>query len=140
MKKILFTLSAFVLVLTSCDKEEDEPALTMDMIAGTYTLVSMKMKAGSNPEVDVTSYLDNCEKDDTQTFAANGVYTYTDAGVQCSPSVNATSTWSLPNVTTLILDGQSMTIKSFDGDKLELSETYTDMGTTYTRTMMLDKQ
>lgn len=141
MKKILFALSAFALVLTSCDKDEDDNSeVTTENLAGAYKLVSMKMKVNNGPEMDVTSSIDDCSRDDIQTLLVNGTYTITDAGVQCSPTTTDSGTWSLQNTTTILIDSDPFTIKSWDGDKLEITETYTDQGITYTVTVLMDKQ
>jgi hypothetical protein len=141
MKKLLFALSAFALVATACNKDDEDPAeVTTENIAGTYKFVSLKLRSGNGPDVDITSQMDACEIDDTQTFNTNGTYNYADAGTQCSPAGDYSGTWSLQNTTTIIMDGDSYTIKSFDGDKLEISYSETDQGVTYTSTVMLDKQ
>lgn len=143
MKKILFALSAFALVLTSCGKDdEDKSEVTMENVAGTYKVQSATVQMGTGgPTMDIVAQMDACERDDTQTLNVNGTYTTADAGTQCNPPTPPDSgTWSLPSTTTITMDGETYTITSFDGDKLSVSQTYTDQGITYTVNMTLDKQ
>jgi hypothetical protein len=141
MKKILLSISAIVLLVTACKKDdEDTVAVTKENIAGAYKLGSLKLKIGSAPEQDITSQVDDCAKDDIQTFLVNETYNYTDAGVQCSPAGDDTGTWNLPSTTTMVIDGESYTINKFDGKVLEISTTEVINGTSYTSTATLNKQ
>jgi hypothetical protein len=142
MRKILFALSAFAVVITSCDKNEDEEKeVTRENIAGTYKVESMTAQIGSSgPSADLYSQLEACQKDDTQVLSANGTYAYNDEGTECSPSNDATGTWSLPSTTQITMDGDTYTIKSFDGDKLTITDSYTDQGITYNLSLVMDKQ
>ncbi len=102
MKKILFALSAFVLLVTSCKKDEDEPiAVTKENIAGSYKLQTLKLKIGSSAESDITTQIPACERDDIQTFNVNNTYTSSDAGIQCSPPGDYSGTWSLVSTTVM---------------------------------------
>ncbi len=141
MRKILLGLSAVVLLATACKKDDDETiAITKENIAGAYKLESLKLKQGTSPEADITSQIDDCQKDDIQTFLVNETYTYTDAGVVCSPAGDDSGTWSLPSTTSMIIDGDTYVLNSYDGSRLVLSYTETIMGTTYTTTVTMKKQ
>ena len=138
---MLIALSAFAMLLAGCEKdEEDQAELTMTSLAGTYKVLSMTAQFGtSGPAIDIYSQMDACQKDDSQVLNANGTYSYMDDGTECSPSNDATGTWSVVN-TTITMDGDTYTIESFDGDKLTVSSPYVFQGTTYTLTVVMDKQ
>jgi len=94
----------------------------MASVAGGYKITAYTYKASpSAPEQDYFSvFTDPCERDDIITLNVNGNYTYTDAGVTCSPPGDATGTWSISG-TTMNLDGDLSTVESFDCKNLVLS-------------------
>lgn len=112
--------SAVLLVaFSSCKKDSSEATceLNATSIQGTYKLTSVKYKlTSSTPEVEVFTngaWYDACERDDTYTFGASNVATYTDAGTACTPNGSQTGTWSLSG-SALSLNGTSYgTVSSF---------------------------
>lgn len=144
MKKLFFA-GALALVFVSCKKEKDEAAaeiITMQSLAGTYTLGSVTMKVAGGTEENITdATMEPCEKDDKLTLNANGSFTNADAGTACDPTTDATGTWSLTsNNTKIVMDGEESTIQSFNNGVLKIGETGTMNGTNYTITFTLNKQ
>lgn len=136
MKKILLCVSAAVMFLTSCEKEEDEPTNvtpTIANIAGTY-----KITGATAGGVNVFSQYSACEKDDTHTLstyaspATTGTYTLIDAGTQCSPTTADSGTWELLSTTSIDINGITYTITSFNGTTLQV--TFNFQGTAYSET------
>jgi hypothetical protein len=121
MKKIL-TLVFAACIFVSCDKDDDDAPCTTNAasIAGTYKTIASTYKETptSDPE-DALADLEPCEKDDLQTFKTDGTYEAKDAGTVCDPSTDDAGTWSVSG-TNLIIDGDPVTIKSFDCKTLVL--------------------
>lgn len=145
MKKSIIAFSCLALLFGSCKKDKDEnPAVTTENIAGTYTLGSVTIKTGASAEQDYTAayYDEACERDDQIVLNANGTAAYTDAGVKCDPAGDETGTWALTsNNTRISFDGtDEMSIVSFDGKVLKIGETDNSSGTTITYTITLNKQ
>ena len=144
MKKLLFA-SALALVLVSCKKDKDEAAadpITMQSLAGTYTLGSVTMKVSGGAEENITdATMEPCEKDDRMTLNANGAFSNEDAGTACDPSTAATGTWSLAsNNTKIVVDGEESTIQSFTNGVLKISQSGEMSGVNYTVIFTLNKQ
>lgn len=136
MKRILLCVSAAVLLLTACDKDEDEPANvtpTTTNVAGSY-----KITAASVNGADVFGQYEACEKDDIHTFAAysspatSGTYTLTDAGTVCSPTTADSGTWTLVNSTSIDINGLVYNIVSFNNSTMVVSFSFG--GATYQET------
>ena len=137
MKKILLGSMLLALVSTSCKKDDAKCDRNMANISGSYHLTSLKYKASSSSsEVDLYPLQDACQKDDVITLSANGVFTYTDAGVACSPNGTYSSTWSLSG-NTVTIDGDASTITSFDCKTLVINKT--DVGTGESSTITIVK-
>lgn len=133
MKKMLIAFSALTLVFTACKKDKDEvPAditPTQQNLVGTYTLAKITISSNGSAEQDVTTQMtEACERDDQQKLNADMTYNYIDAGTVCNPSGTDAGTWSLTNGA-LVIDGYPMTIRRFNGQTIEFTETF--MGTTY---------
>jgi hypothetical protein len=128
MKKSILALSVFSLLFTACKKDKDEPANvtpTVQNLSGRYKLAQIAAKVGSSPEQNVTdSYLESCEKDDIYTLNVNLTLAYQDAGTVCNPSESYDSDWKLNSSTSIELDGDTYTIRKFNGTSLELTENY----------------
>lgn len=144
MKKLLFA-SAMALVLVSCKKDKDEdtaPAISMESLAGTYTLGSITVKVGNGPEENITdSQMEPCEKDDKLTLSSNGTFSNQDAGTTCDPTTAGTGTWSLTsNNTKIVMDGEESTIQSFNNGVLKIGETDNSTGVAITYTVTMNKQ
>jgi hypothetical protein len=138
MKKILFLSVLISLVVGSCKKDE-KCEIKVSKIAGSYKIVAIKYKlTSSSPEVDGMFFLDACTRDDLDVLNENGSYNHQDAGTACTPANNYSGTWAL-NGTTLVIDGETSTIQSFDCSQLVL--VITDWDTSGDRaTFTLQKQ
>jgi len=115
-------LALSLVFLFSCkDKDEDLCTTTTASVAGSYKITGVSYKENANAnEVDYFAVWtpDACERDDIITFNSNGTYQYTDAGVDCSPSGNDVGTWALAGTTSMTIDGDAVTLESFDCRKL----------------------
>ena len=70
MKKITLLLCAFALVLTSCNKDDDNNEATQDQLIGTW-------KFYKSFENDVEDELETCETEETVVISADGTYSWT---------------------------------------------------------------
>ena len=142
MKKTIIAFVAIVTLATSCKKDKNEQtAVTKENLAGTYKIASVKMQVNGGAEQDITtSYYEACELDDLQTLKTDMTYLNVDAGVQCSPAGDFSGTWDLPNNTTIVLDGFSLTIKSLTGSQLVVGDSETSGGVTTSYAITLNKQ
>lgn len=125
MKKVVLSLSVMALLETACKKDVDTPEAitpTKENLTGSYLLSKITAQTANAPEYPVTNYMDSCQRDDI--FKLNADYTYqvVDAGMQCGG--NYSDTWSLVNASTIVLEGDTYTIRRFDGKTLELTEDY----------------
>lgn len=139
MKKVLFALSALVILATSCKKDKDDDAQvtpTTQNLAGTYKVTKIEMQVTGQPAVDMTSQfnsqLEPCQKDNVHKLNADLTYQWVDAGTKCDPDESYSDTWSLTNSTTIVVDDATYTIKSFNGSTLVLSEDMGGAATIYT--------
>lgn len=123
MKKMFFALSVVALLATSCKKDDAEKSsnvtATKENLTGSYMLSKVAAQVGSYPESDVTNvYLEQCDRDDIYKLNADDTYQVVDAGEQCDNDYQGD--WSLTNATTIVIDGDTYTIRKFDGKSLEL--------------------
>lgn len=86
-----------------------------------------------------TAFYQACEIDDTYTFNANNTYTYSDAGVSCSPDGSGSGTWSI-SANKFIWDGDTqnpLSIVFFSSTKMihNYSSTFQQGGVTYNFTV-----
>ena len=126
MKKLLVAAIVTLVVFSSCDKDDDSDCeTTMATLAGSYKLTSAKYKqSASSPELDALILLDACEKDDLYVLAANGGFSYQDAGTACVPNGSFTGgQWTLTGNTINLNGLYSGTIQSFDCTNLVFSDT-----------------
>lgn len=131
--RISFYLLLLVAGFTSCKKDDKKVTeISMANIAGTYKFTLMTYQYNNDPVENILQDLDACDQDNTVTFKVNSTYSYADIGLVCSPSSAHDGTWAVPNTTTLELDGESMTIDSFDGSNLKVTNIYTSAGSTET--------
>lgn len=138
MKKVFFALTAMVVLAAACKKEDDQQSVTptKENLVGSYKVTKVVVSAnGQTQEVtNNDAYTEPCERDDIHKLNADGTYEWVDAGVQCDPTFPYTGTWSLINSTTLEVDGEASTIKSFDGKNLVISDNYNGFAEIYTYT------
>ena len=126
MKK-LFLFPALYILFASCQKDPAKDCSFSEAnLAGSYKIVSMKYKASAIAlEVDYLTLLEACEKDDVLTINKDHTYTYTDAGIACSPNGSDNGTWAISG-DTIIIDGDSATVQNFDCSGFALVVTDTD--------------
>jgi hypothetical protein len=126
MLKHLLTICSFLLLISSCKKDDDDnndpTAITKENLSANYKMVSGVGKLGLL-EIDVMNnddFFDACQRDDIITLKQDFTYTTTDAGVTCTPSTTEDGVWALPNTSTIIIDGETFTILSFNGTELKI--------------------
>ena len=136
MKKSILALSMLALVFASCKKDKtDEPVTpTKENLTGSYKLTAVKMTSGTST-LDLFLLMDACDKDDSYLLNADNSYSVKDDGTMCSPSNDYTGgNWSLVNSTTINIDGEVGTIKSWNGKTLVVEAT--ELGTIYSQTFV----
>ncbi|HEU4469961.1 MAG TPA: lipocalin family protein [Flavisolibacter sp.] len=127
MKAIFSCLAAFVLLSsTSCKKDDDDPkpvTPTKENLTGSYKLTAATVAGVNifNNSNESMNLYEACQRDDVYKLNADLSYQVADEGTQCSPSGSYTGTWSFVNSTTIVLDGETATITSFDGKNLSVS-------------------
>jgi hypothetical protein len=133
MKKTILALSVFSLLFASCKKDnKNEPVTpTKENLTGTYKLSAFSMTSNGTT-TDLIMFMDACDKDDLYKLNTDYSYNVQDAGVVCSPSNDYSGSWSLVNSTTINIDGDVGTIKSWNGKTLVVEGT--DSGVTYSIT------
>jgi hypothetical protein len=143
-KRLVILVAAFVLLATSCKKDEEPPAVEINVqnLAGTYRISKIGVSVGGAAEEDVTRFLlEDCEKDDLLTLDPNLTYTFVDAGTTCDSSINVAGKWSLSGKDTMVFDDTtSFMIRRFDGTNLELNHTDTVNNITANYTQYFIKQ
>jgi len=136
MKKMILALTVFTVVFTSCKKDnKNEPVTpTKENLTGTYKLTAFTMTSGTST-LDLFLMMDACDKDDSYKLNADNSYTIKDDGVVCAPSNDYTGgSWSLVNSTTININGEVGTIKSWNGKTLVVEGT--DSGMIYSQTFV----
>jgi hypothetical protein len=133
---LIISLATF----SSCKKDKDAPAISIQSISGSYKLGAWTYQENQMPPDDLIQYMDDCEKDDIINFKTDKTFTNTDAGVQCMPPGGYNGDWDLPSTTKIILDGEEHTLDSFDGTTLKVSQSETLSGVTEVYRMTLVKQ
>ena len=134
MKKSILALTMLSLVFVSCDKDDkDEPVTpTKENLTGSYKLTAFTVANGGTSLDFFNTVMEACDRDDIYKLNSDMSYGVQDAGTVCSPDNNYTGgTWSITG-TTINLDGESGTIKSWDNKTLVVEQV--DAGTTYTQT------
>lgn len=123
MKKTILALSMLV-VLASCKKDKDEPAAitpTVANLTGNYKITASTMTGGGST-VDIFNndmFYEPCMRDDIYRLNANMSYAITDAGTVCNPPGDYSGgTWALTSTSTIDMDGEEFTIKSWNGTTL----------------------
>ncbi len=125
-KTTIIVLSVFILF--SCKKKnENNCTITAAAIAGPYKITAATYKANATAaETDYFNFLfEPCERDDVYTFNAAGTYQLADVGIICTPSGRDNGTWSLSGTTVMTIDGDPVTLESFDCKQLILVNTDT---------------
>lgn len=131
MKKIIIAVT-IITVIAACKKNDDNNTptnltVTKANIAGTYKVTAATFTPnGTTVDVDVfsdTGVYKTCKKDDLLKFDTASFYTYTDAGIVCSPNGStAPSIYSL-SANTLTYAGKDYTVASLTTAQLIITRT-----------------
>lgn len=129
MKHLLLIFGVFLLLLTSCQKENDDPNNTKKdlLTSAAWKLVSFKVTVGTVTE-EVFDTFEPCSTDDLITFRADNTVLLDEGLTKCEPDdpQNTTGTWSFSeNETKLTINGEIATILALTGTELKLSSTVT---------------
>lgn len=137
---LAFSIAIVIVVFfcASCKKSSNSTStptctLSATSLIGTWGYKSITyQKTSTSPIVDILddpTQFPVCQKDNTTTYSANGVFSYGDAGVMCSPNSSYTSTWTLSNNTILVSSiAHELTVTSFDCQTMVI--TVSDFDTT----------
>ena len=142
MKKPLLGLCSIILLVAACNKSKTAaPVVTVEDIAGSYKITSIKVSISGGPFVD-GDYRDQCQKDDVIELKADGTFIYHDLGTVCQPPGDMTSTWQLDGNTISSPDDDEINgdITSFDGSSMEVTAVSNGGGTNTTVKSTLKKQ
>ena len=98
---IIFIVFSCASCKKSSNSTETTCTLSASSLAGTWSYKSITyQKTPSSPVISILNdptQVPVCQKDNTNTFSANGGWSYNDVGVICSPSASVTGTWTLNN-------------------------------------------
>jgi hypothetical protein len=99
MKKLFFASVTFILVFSSCKKDDPTPTcqLSNTTILGTYktTASTVQANATATPVDDFATW-DACQKDDLMTFNAAGTVSTSEGATSCTPpNTSVTANWTL---------------------------------------------
>jgi len=132
------------IIFVSCHKDRDSnPAKTKTelLTAGTWKYTA----ATINPAYDyygdgttvtnIFEIMKTCEKDDFETYKANGIWEYREGPTECDPTdpQDFSLPWSFTaNETKLLVGSDELTILELTATTLKLRYTFEDAGNTYT--------
>src|SRR5215204_3959035 len=135
MKKLLLTLTVATLILAGCEKDKPSFVTSKESLVGTYRLTAVTVNNVNvfNNANDDLNLFEPCDRDNQMKLNADESYQLMDAGVACNPSSSDSGTWNFVNATSLKVDGDPVTINSFDGKTLVISESFS--GATMITTM-----
>lgn len=143
------------LALSSCTKDVNEVtpppptnpdksvAVTKESVSGKYVVTAITLGDGGLVERDITTEVmpDECQRDDSYDLQLDGTLTYTDEGNQCTNTRPLTTgTWDLVTASEITIDGETHTIKSFNGKDLITQDQRNYNGDMRTITTFYQKQ
>jgi hypothetical protein len=140
MKKLFLGAMALSLLAVSC-KKDDTPANvtpTKENLTGSYKLTAMTVQGNNvfdNANDNMNIY-ESCQRDDIYKLNADMTYQVVDAGTVCNPDGSYDGTdWELLANNQISLDGNTLTITSFDGKTLKVtgSQAGITMNSTYVK-------
>ena len=122
---IAFSIAIIIIVFScaSCKKSSNSTdttcTLSASSLAGTWSYKNITyQKTPTSPVVNILgdpTQFAACQKDNTNTFSANGGWSYNDLGVICSPNASIIGTWTLSNnIIQLSALGFPWPVTSFD--------------------------
>ena len=124
MFKPCLAITAVLLFIgfTACKKSQSTSnAKTVQNLAGSYNLTALVWTQGII-SVNVYDSLIPCEKDNVIQLNTDLTVNFHDAGIVCSPPLDANGHWRLSaNADSLYLDTTASFIKSWDGKTLVLT-------------------
>ncbi|HTQ63498.1 MAG TPA: lipocalin family protein [Puia sp.] len=137
---LLLTGVVSILLAVSCKKSSsDSSAITVQNLAGTYTLTALTVTIAPLPPQNIIDSVPACQRDDQYKLNTDLTYDYIDAGIKCTPSGDGTGVWSLSG-NTIVIDTTQSTIQKFDGRTLVINTNVNFMGIAATTTETLTKQ
>lgn len=156
MRKITLMIAALAFLTVSSCKKEDEKTTTPTksktelLTAKAWKLTAMTVNPGITPVpggptiTDIYSFMEACEKDNTEKFNTGGAGVTDEGATKCDPADPQTSnfTWSFAsNETKIVIDGDSFDIAQLDETtakfttQIDGSEIGGTAGTMYTVTV-----
>lgn len=137
----------------SCKKDDDDnnntPAKTKTEIltshawkVNSWTIDPPYDNGDGTFTSDRLADMEACDKDNFITFQADGKLLYDEGTQKCDPDDPQTDpgTWALlDNETKMSIDGLTLNVKSFEENKIELTDSFEEDGTTYNETITLVK-
>ena len=104
MKKIFLSAALLCGIFVSCTKSDNSGTtgctLSSTSILGKYKITAVTFTPNAIPyPVNGLQYFPACDTDNVYELKVDSIATITDAGVQCSPSADATGNWSLSHDT-----------------------------------------
>lgn len=126
----LLVLVAAMVAISSCKKDEDNSSTPSNNASKKELLTAKKWKATGLTlgGADFWSQIEDCEKDNINTFKTDGLYIQDEGATKCDPSdpqVITTSTWTfIDNDTKLVYDGDTAKINELSASKMVLQSDF----------------
>jgi len=146
------TLASLILALINfnCSKKDDPSGKTnAELILGDWIVTGLTFSpmydydGDGLKETNAFSKMEPCEKDNTVSFLAGGVWKNDEGETKCDPAdlQTLTGVWELSaNQTTLNIDGDIAEIKFLSNTTLTIEQEFTEMGVDYTQTLTLQRK
>ena len=142
---IIFLVVLISATIKSCKKSEDDnkPKTKTELLtSGNWMYTSCIVSPAydyygdGNPVTDIYSIMKSCEKDDFETFKANGIWEYNQGATKCDqsdPQILISEPWSfIANETKVLVGTTQCTILELTSTTLKLQYEFEDSGVTYT--------
>lgn len=135
-------LFLFPLLMLQCNKDNDTPKSTSELLIGTWSLTSEvyspAINFGAGPVTDYYPYYESCDRDNVIIFKANSEGEFNEGATKCDPADPQTVSflWTLQNNnTTLNISAlATLDILQLDNTTLKVRYPYDFNGTTYSVT------
>ncbi len=122
----LVVLAAAMVAISSCKKDENNTSNPSNNASKKELLTAKKWKATGLTlgGTDFWPQIEDCDKDNINTFKTDGVYIEDEGATKCDPSdpqIITTSTWVfIENDTKLVYDGDTAKINELSTSKMVL--------------------